>query len=474
MLQALHLVHLDRCSLSVFAKSTLYVTVTSLKRFIGIMQDDLDDWEEAAKTMASIYENSYVTIAASWSHDSTGGCFSSIQDRYYYEEQSLGRSGLYARRVPPPFPDGSSHSGRTDWPLLKRGWVFQERSLAPRVVHYAKNQLYWECNSCFMDEYGLHEMHFRGLVSNHDDLERSLSPPKHRLDDANTHWKNTVALYTNLDFTYGRDVLPALAGIVEREMRCRKDDVYIAGMWEKTLLQDLAFYNNFGANFIRENSQAPTWSWASSGGPIGFLKVQKHPSVNLVKLRYKRTSPANIGQITSASLRISGPILMAKFKPPHMLKPLRHELDLHAVSTQTINAICNLKIKCISGCHQFRGLAEDINFTILILSSCDQGGSCAAILLQPLSIKDNLVYKRIDAVLVKYRHEVAQAYSSTEKDAERYQSYVERLPAHDTSENREETSSTSPSDNHDVTDEAGVDLVNKLIKTLPVREVEII
>jgi hypothetical protein len=465
---------MDRRSLSVLANPTSHLIVTSLNKLLGIMQDDLDDWEEAAKSMASIYENSYVTIAASWSHNSSGGCFSSIQDTYYYEEQSLGHSGLYARRVPPPFPDGSSYSGRADWPLLKRGWVFQERILAPRIVHYAKHQLYWECNSCFMDEYGLHERHFRCPGCNHDDLKRSLSTPKYRLDSTNAYWRNTVALYTNLEFTYGKDVLPALAGIVERDMRYRKDDVYIAGMWEKTLLQDLAFYNNFGANFIRENSQAPTWSWASSEGPIGFLKVQKHPSVNLVKLRYKRTSPANIGQITSASLRISGPILMAKFKPPHMLKPLRHELDLHAVPTQTINAISNLKIKCISGCHQFRGLAEDINFTILILSSCDQDGSCAAILLQPLSIKDTLVYKRIDAVLVKYRHEVAQAYCSTEKDAERYQSYVERLPAHNTSENREEISSTSPSDNHDVTDEAGVDLVNKLIKTFPVREVEII
>jgi hypothetical protein len=187
MLQASHLVHLDRCSLSVFARSTSHVTVTSLTKSIGIMQDDIDDWEEAAKTMATIYENSYVTIAASWSHDSTGGCFSSIQDRYYYEEQSLGHSGLYARRLPPPFPDGSSYSGRTDWPLLKRGWVFQERILAPRIVHYAKHQLYWECNSCFMDEYGLYEWHFRDPVSNHDDLERSLLPPKCRLDDADKY-----------------------------------------------------------------------------------------------------------------------------------------------------------------------------------------------------------------------------------------------------------------------------------------------
>jgi hypothetical protein len=465
---------MDRRSLSVLANSTSHLIVTSLNKLLGIMQDDLDDWEEAAKSMASIYETSYITIAASWSHNSTGGCFTSIQDTYYYEEQSLGHSGLYARRVPPPFPDGSSYSGRADWPLLKRGWVFQERILVPRIVHYAKHQLYWECNSCFMDEYGLHERHFRCPGCNHGDLERSLSPPTYRLDSTNAYWRNTVVLYTNLEFTYGKDVLPALAGIVEREMRYRKDDMYIAGMWEKTLLQDLAFYNNFGANFIRENSQAPTWSWASLEGSIGFLEVQVHPSVNLVKLRYERTSPANIGQITSASLRISGPILLAKFEPPHMLKPLRHELDSLAIPTQTINAISNFEIKCISGCHEFRGLVEDTHYTILILSSCGQDGSCAAILLQPVSTGNNLLYKKVDAVLVKYRHEVAQAYTSIEKDAERYQSYVERAPAYNTSENPEDTSSTFTLGSRDVISEAGVDLMHKLIKTLPVKEVEII
>lgn len=31
-------------------------------------------------------------------------------------------------------------------PLLYRGWAFQERLLAPSVLHYGKEQVWWECH----------------------------------------------------------------------------------------------------------------------------------------------------------------------------------------------------------------------------------------------------------------------------------------------------------------------------------------
>ena len=31
-------------------------------------------------------------------------------------------------------------------PLGRRAWVVQERLLAPRVIHFGANQLFWECN----------------------------------------------------------------------------------------------------------------------------------------------------------------------------------------------------------------------------------------------------------------------------------------------------------------------------------------
>ena len=33
-------------------------------------------------------------------------------------------------------------------PLSGRGWVLQERLLAPRTLHFGREQLFWECCEC--------------------------------------------------------------------------------------------------------------------------------------------------------------------------------------------------------------------------------------------------------------------------------------------------------------------------------------
>lgn len=33
-----------------------------------------------------------------------------------------------------------------EMPLLRRGWVLQERVLSPRTLHFTSTQMFWECN----------------------------------------------------------------------------------------------------------------------------------------------------------------------------------------------------------------------------------------------------------------------------------------------------------------------------------------
>lgn len=42
---------------------------------LGIQQDNVEDWAQTAASMADIYAGAEITIAASWSKDSTGGLF---------------------------------------------------------------------------------------------------------------------------------------------------------------------------------------------------------------------------------------------------------------------------------------------------------------------------------------------------------------------------------------------------------------
>lgn len=49
-----------------------YIWIDSL----CIVQDDRYDWETESATMAAVFQNAYLTIAASLAADSSGGCFS--------------------------------------------------------------------------------------------------------------------------------------------------------------------------------------------------------------------------------------------------------------------------------------------------------------------------------------------------------------------------------------------------------------
>src|ERR1700744_1669804 len=55
-------------------------------------------------------------------------------------------------------------------PLYKRGWVFQERHLPPRLLHFDKHQILWQCQALHSSENfpgGLplkqHNIHFEAL-----------------------------------------------------------------------------------------------------------------------------------------------------------------------------------------------------------------------------------------------------------------------------------------------------------------------
>lgn len=41
------------------------------------------------------------------------------------------------------------------FPPLKRGWMYQERPLSPRVFHFCAQELVWECMEGYNGEYQL-------------------------------------------------------------------------------------------------------------------------------------------------------------------------------------------------------------------------------------------------------------------------------------------------------------------------------
>lgn len=121
-----------------------YVWIDSL----CIIQDSSEDWLKESIKMGSIYARAVCTIAPTGSDSGDGGCFHErnclnlqpckIGVRYHGPNCT---AAIYVRR-----DDVSDFQRNVDnAPLNQRGWVFQERLLSTRILHFGGELLYWEC-----------------------------------------------------------------------------------------------------------------------------------------------------------------------------------------------------------------------------------------------------------------------------------------------------------------------------------------
>lgn len=250
-----------------------------------IIQDSDEDWKRESAVMGQIYGHSDCTIAATGSADSNGGCFVTrnplelqpckiigniLSPHNKDEEMFLYK---YAQEY---FWDEISDS-----PWSNRGWILQERILSPRVLHYTRRQLFWECqrfDACEAFPQGLQaaSYHLTGGQLNHD-FKRIMAVPdpqstnKHRLPGRSTtkdilysDWQSVIETYSTTRLTKSRDKLVAISGLA-REWGTRIEEQYCAGVWRGDLHRQLLWQ----MEQLQERSRnritpyrAPTWSWA--------------------------------------------------------------------------------------------------------------------------------------------------------------------------------------------------------------------
>jgi len=80
-------------------------------------------------------------------------------------------------------------------------------------------------------------------------------------------------MYSELHFTFEKDKLIALSGIVERMAKLWPDNRYIAGLWEENLLLQLSWFADFDEVARPSSFRAPTWSWASIKSVVSWSSV---------------------------------------------------------------------------------------------------------------------------------------------------------------------------------------------------------
>lgn len=124
-----------------------YIWIDSL----CIIQDSREDWEKEALAMSTVDGHSVCNLAA-LGIDQIDQCFSErnpLKIAPCQISKPEAQSTVYAtirdrclRRFPEP----------RRIPLLDCGWVFQERMLPPRLLHFWGKQIYWECRHHALSE----------------------------------------------------------------------------------------------------------------------------------------------------------------------------------------------------------------------------------------------------------------------------------------------------------------------------------
>jgi hypothetical protein len=208
-----------------------------------IIQDAPDDWVHQASLMSQVYRNALCNIGATASADSHGGLFRqrdpSLIATCRIEVQGQAHEIIWE--------DGMNIDADSSSPLLRRAWVAQERWLCPRMLHFAAEQIHWECRTyraCepspqFLDagEF-LHLKDDQGVIADEAEREPEMNEPVR--DQMTALWLKLVQSSTYRQLTFATDKLVAFSGIAKTfaEMRGVYDEC-IAGLWKSHFLADM-------------------------------------------------------------------------------------------------------------------------------------------------------------------------------------------------------------------------------------------
>jgi len=292
-----------------------------------ILQDSVVEMQQEIRKMASVYGNATVTISATSADNSTSG-FLAREPRPVpvvtlpFTQPLSGSLNLYRRDTQRTWDMDVENS---EW--NRRAWTFQERILSSRVLHFAKNKLYFECCSGDTDEdrspsrRPIYDHTFAGDTTL---LARFLGYFQYfsrqgvlELDQVYKAYYELAAIYSKRELTFHQDREAAFSAIAyqfqallmsENIRGLWADDGFYGLLW--TRKQDKWWKNEAhsiagekGREPLARDSLLPSWSWYSTRGEISW---PKRPSIfspkeacykldNLIRyLEPSQTSPGRL------------------------------------------------------------------------------------------------------------------------------------------------------------------------------------
>ncbi|KAK4947793.1 hypothetical protein LTR10_013301 [Elasticomyces elasticus] len=242
-----------------------------------IIQQDKTDWEIESHRMAAVYENGILVLSAAHASNVNGSLLPSSREavvmKNHHYDQSGGPEDFLAFRPNDHRPlTWQPPRCKSSWPAFARAWTLQERLLASRVVHFAPNELIWECSSgpsCECQEVRKKDS-MKSLFNAIENIEaHPFESPEQRLEMALLIWRTVIMQASGRKLTRPSDRLVTNAGLARRfhnTMPCLGR--YLAGVWEADIIHGLSWEVNTDDDAIRHATVAPSWSWASIEGEV--------------------------------------------------------------------------------------------------------------------------------------------------------------------------------------------------------------
>jgi hypothetical protein len=286
--------------------------------------DDRQDWYREASLMEKVYMHSHCNISATDADDGTKGLFRHRTPQYIGRPRvrvNLEGIGSKTEHMECLVTNRSLWEDALDSPIDKRGWVFQERYLAPRVLHFCRDQLFWECK-----ELAACETFSRGLplmtlfstsawLKYNEQNERRITERMVNSTDTFSEdpWNKLVWTYTRKSLSVSGDKLVALSGVA-KHMMSHVRDIYIVGMWRRDLEKKL-MWEVLEIRPRPPGYRAPSWSWASVDGPIWYVSRAAQQSLTHIEdvvLDY--ATEDTTGAVTGGWLDLSGHLRPMRLK----------------------------------------------------------------------------------------------------------------------------------------------------------------
>ncbi|KAH9207939.1 heterokaryon incompatibility protein-domain-containing protein, partial [Leptodontidium sp. 2 PMI_412] len=246
------------------------------------------DFKNEFHRMRDVYNGAYCTIASTGATGTTDGFFNKKEDRACVRIETTRK--LLDGKTPDSTDDKSCtiyvcdaidnfREDVDEADMATRGWIFQERALSRRTLHFAKNQIYWECGAGVCCETMMRLFNRKATFMSDPDFPRQAS--KYNKGMKIRFYETLYKYYSSLNFSELANRAVAMNGLEDKMFATFQTKgaygIMDGEFLHRTLLWQRQKPLPDGAltpiSFEPYDPTPPSWSWMAVSGIITYLHV---------------------------------------------------------------------------------------------------------------------------------------------------------------------------------------------------------